>query len=225
MELAVDETTLRPYQKQIKYYLDTEGDLNIVLVNCHLGTMVGVSSSTKTLKESGKRTLSDVFGIRNSSALRNLKDDGTVIRMPLLVDGRPATLVGARYSFVKANPEMFPNADLSWIESAKSFTDEALESLSEGDAAIIVEYYDAPDGNVIHTFEDCDDCYDAFIDICNGLETEASKHPGSAVEYPKGKDLYDDRLEEGHFDRGNEIVTLVDGLRTSRITMVNCNYC
>ena len=99
-----------------------------------------------------------------------------------------------------------------------------MESLSEGDAAIIVECYYAPERNVIHTFEDCDDCYEAFVETCNGLENEASKHPGSSVVYPRGKELYDDRLEEGHYDRGNEIVTLVDGLRTFRITMVNCNY-
>lgn len=224
LELAVDESTLKPYQEQLKYYLDTEGDLNIVTITSNLGTMVGVYSSTKTLKGCAKKMLSDIFGIRNSSALRNMKDNGTVIKLPVLVGGRPAKLLGANYSFIKAHPELFPKVDLSWIDSVQSFTDKALASLKEGDAAIIIENYQYPDQSEVHTFDDCDDCYDAFTELCDHLENECKGFPGASVDYPNGQEIYDERLEEGHFDRGNIICTLVDGLRTARFTMVNCNY-
>lgn len=122
--LALNEADMAPYEDKIMYYLEYEGDMNIIHVaihnNEHDVSINGIFTSKMSLKDSAKQVMNDIFGIRHSSALRNAKDTGTILRFQFLVGADTVILCGVRYSFIKEHSEMFPDIDLPGINNIEN---------------------------------------------------------------------------------------------------------
>ncbi len=222
-ELITDKNTTAPYEERIKYFLESEGDVNLITITFLEKSLFGVSSSRRSLKDSAKQFLKETCNIKNISSVRNLEDNGTVIRLPLLINGQSATLLGAKYSYVKSHSELFPQIDLTFIENAKSYADRVLASLSDEDFAIIIEDFQRPGNNKVYNFSSSDLCYSNFMRICIDHEHISESLPFT-IKYPKGRDVYSEELEEGHFERGNVLTVWANDQLLSRYTMQNIEY-
>lgn len=203
---------------QIRRFLDSDGDMNLVILKTHGGILTGYSSVRNTLKQSAKSLLADIFGIRNSSALRNVKSDGNYFKLPILVSSEVSVVIAVKYSYLKTHPEVFPDYDFSQIDSSKSFTDLVVESLEEGEHLVIYEDYQCPEYSRIFTFPSLPECQLAFDDLCRRLQDEAklSEYGGGKTMFPYGKDL-----EGPNPSFGNVVLTMVGDTRTAKFTMVS----
>jgi hypothetical protein len=203
---------------QIRHYLDSDGDMNLVILKTHGGTLTGYSSVRNTLKQSAKSLLADIFGIRNSSALRNLKCDGDYFKLPILVSNEATTIIAVKYSYLKTHPEVCPDYDFSQIDSFKSFTDLAIESLEEGEHLVIYENYQYPEECGIYPFPSQSECRYAFDDLCRRLQdgVKDPEYAGGRVLFPHGEDL-----DSQNPCYGDVAITLIDEMRTAKFTMVS----
>ena len=195
--------------------LELEGDLTVIWAKTYMGTMYGYYSSRASLKHCAKRLLAEIFGIKNSSAIRNLKDNGISIRMPFLVDGRAACIHGAKYQYIKTHRDQFPDVDLSQIEMIKSFTEQVEGTLAEGECAIVQENYQYPDSNMVYTYgNDKEMCKDAFEFLCKQLEQGVSEYPGSRIEYSHSSEVSPKSYQ------GITVLTYAEEACTARFTMI-----
>jgi hypothetical protein len=222
LQLAIDKTDMAPYEERIKYLLDTEGDFIVIYTSFSDGHATGVFSTKMTFKECAKQTLKVIFKIHHSSAIRNLKEEGPVLRVPLLIRGMPAELIGVKYSFIKTHPDLFPAIDVTSFDSAKSFSDKAVNSLSEGDYAIIIDDFYSPEENRIVKYESSGLCYSKFQQLCSDYEQKFDNLDDVKIEYPNSKEYYDEKEDEGVFERGNVMTFWINDQMIKRITMHIC---
>ena len=212
-----DEKTIKSLE--IRRHLDSDGDMFLLILKTHGGTLFGYYSIRgHTLKECAKKMLAEIFGIRNSSALRNIKCNGDYFKLPILVSGEPSKIIAVRYLYLKDHPEICPDFDWSEIESTKSFTDLAIESLKEGEHVVIYENYQYPKDCQIHRFDSLLECKLVFDDICQQILDGVNdpEYEGARAEFPHGKDL-----EGPNPCFGDMAITFINDTRTAKFTMVS----
>ena len=120
--LATDEEVMTG-SLQVRRLLEMDGDLNIVFTESGGGdNIIGYYPIQNTLKQCVKRMLADVFGITESSALRNYKCKDDFIRLPILIKNEPMTIFAAKYSYLIAHKELCPEVISAITEPTKTYT-------------------------------------------------------------------------------------------------------
>ena len=214
-----NEENKKEHSLTIRRFLDSDGDMSILILKTPGGTLYSYYSIRRyTLKECAKKMLAEIFGIRNSSALRNLKCNGDYFQLPILVSGEPATIIAVRYLYLKDHPEICPGFDWLAIESTKSYTDMAIESLKEGEHIIIYENYQYPETCQIYRFDSLLECKLVFDDICQQILDGVNdpEYEDARAEFPHGKNL-----DGPNPSFGDVAFTLIGETRTAKFTMVS----
>lgn len=223
-KLVEDKSKMTDFDKAVIRYLCSEGDANIITTYVADTPIKGVFSSTLSLKQSAKQMLRDLFGIRNSSALNNQRGCNTVISLPLLINGKQSMLLGAQYSYIMANPDLFPKMDLIVIDPKQLVVDDVIATLSQKESAIVFEDFQNPEEDEITIYDNFDKCFASFHEICDNLEKGNNSFERSRIEYPNLKELPVKHKTDRMINRGNTVIVLIDEKPTVRYTMYNPKY-
>ena len=218
LSLATDEEVMIG-SLRVRQLLEMDGDLIIVFTKFGDGAnIIGHYSIQNTLKQCVKRMLADVFGITGSSALRNYKCKDDYIRLPILLKNEPTTIFAAKYSYLMAHKELCPEVVSEITVPTMTYTDWAVETIEEGEHAIIYENYQYPEENHTERFDSHLECQLAFDDICLQLQVgiDNPEYKGARVVFPHGRDL------DGPYPSfGDVVLTFINEICTSKFTMLS----